>query len=529
MHRLLNGINVNKASGPDDILGIVLKNCSNHLAYPLSLVFKLIYNTGTITSQWKLSNVVPIHKKGDDKDVTNYRPISLLCTVSKILERIMHDEIISRTLHLIDKRQHGFLPRKSCATNLLCLIDDVAQNLHKKVGTDIIYFDFAKAFDTVSHDKLLYKLKSRFNIDGRLLKFLQDYLKNRRQNVVLNNIKSETLEVHSGVPQGSKLGPLLFVLFIDDIYQCIDSNTNIALYADDTKIWKQIVSEADCDSLQRDIDALNNWCIDNKMKLNPEKCKALTITTNDISWIEELPLTKFYYTLGDNIIDYSMNERDLGVNVNVKMNFEEHQTSLINKAYQLFGITKRICNFIFDRQRKRCLYLAMIRSQFEHCSIIWRPKLQHQIDKFEQLQKRAIKWILNENYISYSDLALYYRKCKQVNILPISKRFELNDLIFFHEIVYQHTEITMPPYIQRFTGRSRLRNNKLDRESFVYAPELSGSSGSNSMLYKSFFFRVIHLWNNLSLDIKTTVCCTTFKKLVTQFLWTGITSICDVT
>ena len=171
----------------------------------------------------------------------------------------------------------------------------------------------------------------------------------------------------------------------------------------------------------------------------------------------------------------------------------------------------------------------MVRSQFEQCSIIWRPKLQHQIDKFEQLQKRAIKWILKENYISYSDLALYYRKCKQVNILPISKRFELNDLIFFHKIVYQHIEITMPPYIQRFTGRSRLRNNKLDRESFVYAPELNGSSGSNSMLYKSFFFCVIHLWNNLSLDIKTTVCCTTFKKLVTQFLWTGTTSVCGVT
>ena len=210
--------------------------------------------------------------------------------------------------------------------------------------------------------------------------------------------------MHSDVPQGSILGPLLFALFIDDIYQCFDSNTNIALYAEDTKIWKQIDSEVDCDSLQKDINVLNNWCIDNKMKLNPEKCKALTIITNDISWIEELPLTKFYYTLGDNIIDYSMNERDLGVNFNVKMNFEEHQISLINKAYQLFGITKRSCNFIFDRQRKRCLYLAMVRSQFEHCSIIWRPKLQHQIDKFEQLQKRAIKLILNENYISYSDL-----------------------------------------------------------------------------------------------------------------------------
>ena len=165
--------------------------CSHHLAYPLSLIFKLIYKTGTIPTQWKLSNVVSIHKKGDDKDVKNYRPISLLCIVSKIFERIIHDEMISTTSHLIDKCQHGFLPRKSCATNLLCLIDNLAQNLHKNIGTDVIYFDFAKVFDTVSHDILLQKLKSRFSIDRRLLKFLQDYLKNRRQSVVLNSTKSD--------------------------------------------------------------------------------------------------------------------------------------------------------------------------------------------------------------------------------------------------------------------------------------------------------------------------------------------------
>ena len=160
-------------------------------------------------------------------------------------------EMISRTLHPIDKRQHGFLPRKSCTTNLLCLIDDVAQNLHKNIGTDIIYFDFAKAFDTVSHDILLHKLKSRFSIDGRLLKFLQDYLKNRRQSVVLNSTKSDILEVRSGVPQGLILGPLLFVLFIDDIYQCIGTNTKIAQFADDTKIWKQILTESVCWALKK--------------------------------------------------------------------------------------------------------------------------------------------------------------------------------------------------------------------------------------------------------------------------------------
>ena len=296
------------------------------------------------------------------------------------MERIIHDALISKTLHLIDTRQRGFLPRKSCATNLICLIDDAKQNLHKYTGTDIIYFDFAKAFDTVSHDKLLHKLKPRFNIDGRLLKFLQAYLKNRRQNVVLNGIRSEILNVHSGVSQGSILGPLLFVLFRDDIFQCIDSNTKIALFTDDTKIWKQIHTETDCGTLQKDIDAIHEWCADNKMKLNREKCKALIITAADTTWLEELPLSKFFYTIGNSILDYSINERDLGVNVNININFEEHQASLINKAHQLFGITKRSCNFVMDRSRKRCLYLAMVRSQFEHCSIIWRPKLQYQID-----------------------------------------------------------------------------------------------------------------------------------------------------
>ena len=149
------------------------------------------------------------------------------------------------------------------------------------------------------------------------------------------------------------------------------------------------------------------------MKLSDEKCKVLMITANDTSWIDELPLSKYYYTLGSSILDYSMRERDLGVNISTKINFEEHQVSLISKAFQLFGITKRNCSFVTDRLRKRCLYLTMVRSQFEHCSIIWRPKLQYQIDKFEQLQKRAIKWILNEEFTSYSDQALYYTKCKQ--------------------------------------------------------------------------------------------------------------------
>ena len=188
--------------------------------------------------------------------------------------------------------------------NLIQLIDDVAQSLHKNIDTDIIYFDFAKAFDTVSHDIILHKLKTKFKIDGRLLNFFQDYLKKRKQRVVLDNTVSDILDVYSGVPQGSILGPLLLILFINDIYDRIDPSTGICLYADDTKIWKSISSENDCKTLQTDVNGLQDWCTDNKMSFNIEKCHALTVKATDYLLTDELPFSKIFYFLVDKIIDY---------------------------------------------------------------------------------------------------------------------------------------------------------------------------------------------------------------------------------
>ena len=518
----LANININKACGPDEIPGIVLKMCSDSVALPLSIIYKLIYNTGSLPSQWKLSNVVPIFKKGDSKQVSNYRPISLLCIASKIMERIIHEETTLKVLHLIDRRQHGFFPNRSCATNLIQLIDDVAQSLHKNIDTDIIYFDFAKAFDTVSHDIILHKLKTKFKIDGRLLNFFQDYLKNRKQRVVLDNTISDILDVYSGVPQGSILGPLLFILFINDIYDRIDPSTGICLYADDTKIWKSISSENDCKILQTDVNGLQDWCTDNKMSFNIEKCHALTVKATDYLLTDELPFSKIYYFLDDKIIDYSLQQRDLGIIMNAKLNFQDHHQAIITKAYQLLGLTKRSCHFVTDKKRRRSLYLAMVRSQFEHCCTIWAPKLQNNIDKFEKVQKRAIKWILRQEYYSYST---YYSKCKETDLLPLSKHFELNDLLFFHKIINQQIDIRLPPYIHKYNGQSRLRNSHLDSHSYTYIPDSVGVM--HSPLYKNFFYKIIHHWNNLSLDIRSTECFTTFKRLVKTAMWDTVDSIIE--
>ena len=297
---VLDSLEINKAQGPDAINGAVLKDCSKSLSYPLHKLFNLAYNTGYLPSEWKLANVVPIHKKDDENKVVNYRPISLTSLVIKVFERILSDELYSCTHEKIDP----------CNSNLLTFTESIARSLHEKIGTDVIYFDFAKAFDTVSHDLILQKLKAQYKIDGTLLNFFVNYLQGRKQQVIIDNAVSNSVAVLSGVPHGSILGPLLFVLFMNDIYESIDTETNIELYTDDTKIWREIKSESDCDFLQKDIDALYAWSRKSKTPFHSDKCKVVSIYDFIPDFIKILPFPKKPYMTGNIDIDYSVCEKD---------------------------------------------------------------------------------------------------------------------------------------------------------------------------------------------------------------------------
>ena len=247
--------------------------------------------------------------------------------------------------------------------------------------------------------------------------------------------------VLSGVPQGSILGSLLFVLFINDIHECLSINTSISLYADDTKIWRPIHTELDCHILQKDINSLHDWSIRNKMRFHPDKCKVLSVSLHINPWMDVLPFSRFSYSLGNSLLDYVSSERDLGVLVTTRLSWNEQQTIILSKASQMLGLTKRTCHFVHDTKRKWALYLAIVRSLFEHCSTIWRPTSTPSIEKFELLQKRAVKWILSEEFFSYPSKTVYYEKCKEVNILPFSKSLDLNDLILFHKIIPQNKAV----------------------------------------------------------------------------------------
>ena len=443
----------------------------------------------------------------------------------KQYEKLVHRKLLSLVSPMISSQQHGFLPNRSCQTQMVAFVDSLHLSLNSGHHVDIVYFDFAKAFDSVNHDTLLLKIKNTFKINGKLLQFLKCYLSGRKQRVVIGNSFSNLCDVLSGVPQGSIVGPLLFVLFINDIGEGISENTNLLMYADDTKMWRTIHSDSDNTILQNDIDHLLNWANRNKMKFNTDKCKILPVTRK-----YNIGNSQFVYKLGPDLIKYTDEEKDLGVYITSKANFTSHCDKIYKKANSRLALTKRSCHFVKNIPQKRTLYLAMTRSLFEHCSVVWNPCNVSTVTKLESLQKRSIKWILGEEYCSYSSLD-YFIRCRKLQVLPLKQKLILNDLVFLHSIINGLIKAPLlPNYLSFFQPSARrvLRSCHLDSLSLVSSvcPQISPSYSKNSVggsEYKvfgnSFFYRSHLLWNRLPLGIREIIKPTLFKSNVVKYLW----------
>ena len=348
--------------------------------------------------------------------------------------------------------------------------------------------------------------------------------------------------VTSGVPQGSILGPLFFVLFINDMTDCVSEGTNIALYADDTKIWRNIRTWQDHLTLQNDINQLYQWSVANKMIFHPKKCKVLAVTVEqtmhcDSEW-KLFPFQAFYYQLKDAELEFVKCETDLGVTVTSTLNFNEHSLKLYSKASSRLGLLRRALHFVNNQKQKRAFYLAIVRSLFEHCSVVWRPTAKTTINKLENIQRRAIKWILSEEGHHYNDLE-YTKRLKDLDLLPLNKKFEYTDLVVFYRIFHNLSVNKLPLYLQpldeedtlsrlrpvinpptHMTGQdginklSSMRANQLDRLS------LKCSVKASSPAFKSsFFFRTHLLWNVLPLGIKEATTPGEFESKLKHHMW----------
>ena len=519
VYKLLRKLNVNKAAGPDHIHGKVLKFIARGVAKPLSIIFNRCFHEGKIPKLWKIGSIVPVFKKGDKSNVENYRPISLTCLPMKIFEYCIRDLLMSKCSNYIDPRQHGFLPEKSCTTQMLPFISKLSSSLNSKSRTDVVYFDFAKAFDSVNHDLILQKLKTNYGVDGLLLQFIRNYLKDREQHVIIGGERSDALSVQSGVPQGSILGPLLFVLFINDIFKVIGEGTSIALYADDTKIWREILCDEDQIILQRDIDSLHKWSIENMMKFHPGKCKVLAVTNKRRTY--DLPFYEHMYTLDNNILDYADSETDLGVVINGKLNWTAHCRNLASKANQRLGLIRRTCHFTMCSVQRRALYLALVRSIFEHCSPIWAPQSRGNLILFDQIQRRAVKWILKEPFVSYSD-SEFLIKQYNIDLLPMKYKFIHTDLVIFHNVVYEAVKISMPEYIVRKGPSDFQKVTRQNKQALETNDTLLFKCTTRSKINSfenDFFVRTYKAWNDLPLSMREVTDSNKFRNLLKQHLW----------
>jgi hypothetical protein len=258
--RCLLELDVTKAVGPDRISPWILKEGAEALSVPLSMVYNRSLETGDLPESWKTANVVPIYKKGDRQEALNYRPVSLTCIPCKVLEKIVRKRLVEHLEgnNFVTHHQHGFRDGKSCLTGLIEFYDQATKIRQEREGwADCIFLDCQKAFDTVPHKRLLKKLEQQAGVKGKVLQWIREYLSNRKQRVTVRGKTSEWRDVTSGVPQGSVLGPILFLIYVNDLPEGIDSF--LSMFADDVKIIRRIMTDEDRQRLQDDLDKLEEW------------------------------------------------------------------------------------------------------------------------------------------------------------------------------------------------------------------------------------------------------------------------------
>ena len=373
---VIRSLNPNKATGCDEISGQMLRICDESVVMPLMIIFNNILECSVYPDQWKLANVVPIHKKEDKQLVKNYRPISLLPICGKIFEKLIFDGLYLYLVsnNLITKNQSGFVPGDSCTNQLLFLINEIHEAFEdpKSLEVRAVFLDISKAFDKVWHDGLIFKLRQN-GVSGKLLNFFQSYLSNRKQRVAVNGFYSEFADIESGVPQGSVLGPLLFFVYINDLEK--DIKSNVKFFADDTMLYSIVKDPTQSASdLNHDLEKINQWANQWKMAFNPDpnkqanevlfSCKTKSVDHPQISF-NGFPVVQVKET------------KHLGLVLQFKLNFEKHLFEKMKKAKRIIGMIKHL-NYLLPLKTLNQMYKSLVRPHLDYCDIIYHiPQTVH--------------------------------------------------------------------------------------------------------------------------------------------------------
>ena len=483
------------AFGPDRIGPRILQETSDILCGPLSVVFRRSLEEGVVPEDWKRGNITPIFKSGSKMTPGNYRPVSLTCIVCKLMESIIRDNIVSHLNRyaLIHSSQHGFTAGRSCQTNLIEYLDTLTKLVDEGHSIDVVYLDFAKAFDKVPHQRLLLKLEG-LGIGGKVLVWIKCWLSDRKQRVVLNGKASEWLSVTSGVPQGSVLGPTLFVIFINDLDDVVDVVDGfISKFADDTKYGRVVHSEEDHAKMQRDIDQLLEWADKWQMEFNAKKCKIMHFGPKN---------PQFSYCMGGyapagTVLEDVSSEKDLGVIVSDSLKPSSQCTAATKKANSILGQMRRAFQYR-DKLVWTRLYMTYVRHHLEVAVQSWSPWYAKDINLLEQVQKRAVNMVTGLKAKTYED------KLIELGLTSLEERRKRGDIIQMWKYVHEGSHLV------------RLASGQHARLSRHTAKPLNICRvEANKDVRKNFFtVRAVVLWNNLPHVIQAEEDLKEFKRLL---------------
>ena len=482
---VITNLKSSHSAGHDEFSSKFIKLSSPILVPALVKIFNLAIDTGTYPNKLKIAKVLPVYKKGSQTSINNYRPISLLSTINKIFEKILYSRLINYIdkFQLLYKYQYGFRKKHSTEQSLIEFIDQIRLSMDKQEMTCGIFIDLSKAFDTVNHQILIDKL-DHYGIRGKPLELFKSYLSNRTQYVQIDNIKSKTKPITCGVPQGSVLGPLLFLLFINDIPNCCTSG-NFRIFADDTNVFYKCKNTNEIVEIGKNImTSLNDWFRANKMTLNTDKTSFTIFKSNRLT-IPNLPTQiEFLNTK----IQRSSQIKFLGLTLDENLSWEYHINNVCNKLKSLFHIFYNIREYLRN-QDIITLYYTLIYSRIKYGISLYGQAAENKIKKVQILQNQLLKVITKKPFRYNTDILhneLEILKVKEISFQEI--------LIFVHNYFTNSLPTVFDNYFLHFNHNYNTRNAALSFRQEAHHTQMAAQSVK---------ILGVKLWNRLENSLKT--------------------------
>jgi hypothetical protein len=495
--KIIKSLKQSKSSGKDNISNVFLKKINTAICLPISIIINMSLELGIVPTSMKTAKVIPIYKAKAKNKFSNYRPISLLPNISKKLEKIIHKRLYS----FLDKNevfypnQFGFRPHHTTTDAVTVFCNDTLRSFDNHETTIGVFLDLSKAFDTIDHKILIDKL-FYYGIRGVALEWFRSYLLNRNQYVQYNNVTSQTQSISCGVPQGSVLGPLLFILYTNDLEKSIKSKCII--FADDTTIY---TSGKDItllfNKINSDLSQLSRWFKTNKLSLNIDKTNYIIFTWNTNTH------EKYQITIDNAIIKHVDTTKFLGIHIDNKLHWHEHIKHVKKKMSSgLYALNSS--KHILQQSHMKTLYYSLVHPYLNYGCLLWGNTHKTYINKLEIVQRKAIRAITKSNYNAATSPLF-----KNTNILKLSDVYNTQISTF----MYDYSKSDLPsPLLQIFTSNNAIHSHQTRHSSDIHVTQRRSETVS-----RSFICRCPATWLSLPTDIKRSVSHNAFKYQIKRY------------